>query len=56
MDQNLPKQGSEQEWAATLQEAHRYIIHYSTVRLSLVTFLITAMFYGSPLRFTKRNG
>jgi hypothetical protein len=52
MSKNVPRQGSVENWLATLQEAHRYIIHYSTVRLSLVTFLVTAMFtallYGLP--------
>jgi hypothetical protein len=30
------------DWQIVLGEAHRYILHYSTVRVGLVTFLITA--------------
>jgi hypothetical protein len=52
MTDKLLARGKKDDWLAVLQEAHRYIIHYSTVRLSLVTFLVTAMLtavlYGIP--------
>jgi hypothetical protein len=42
MTNAVPKDGGIEDWRAVLQEAHQYILHYSTVRLGLVTFLITA--------------
>ena len=42
MSTDIPTSGDRDDWRALLQETHRYIVHYSTVRLSLITFLVTA--------------
>lgn len=57
MTNSVPTVGKPADWLAVLQESHRYIIHYSTVRLSLVTFLVTAMLtailFGIPKETLK---
>lgn len=34
MTANVPTRGCKDDWLAVLQEAHRYIVHYSTQSLS----------------------